>query len=220
MRTAVLKKSLSEQIYDQLLDDILNGVLKPGDRLTNRDLQDRFQVSSTPVRDAINRFSSEGFLKNVTNAGAQIIEFEPDFAKESNDYLAIISCDAMSLCVSMGDHDEVLKGLRKYQKQMEVHIENPIDYAEADFHYHKVFFDHCCNQFFKESFKNTNLLHRLLFTYAVRTVRERRLCIAQHKSITRAYAAGEYEKAREELMSHFDYGLALANAYYQEGATA
>ncbi len=39
-----------------------------GDKLTNRELQERFQVSSTPVRDAINRLSKDGLTQEVSKA--------------------------------------------------------------------------------------------------------------------------------------------------------
>lgn len=57
MPEKIVKQTLSEQIYNILKEDILCGRILMGDKLTNRELQERFQVSSTPVRDAINRLS-------------------------------------------------------------------------------------------------------------------------------------------------------------------
>ena len=55
MPEKIIKQTLSEQLYNILKEDILSGRILMGDKLTNRDLQERFQVSSTPVRDVYKR---------------------------------------------------------------------------------------------------------------------------------------------------------------------
>ena len=49
MPEKIIKQTLSEQIYNILKEDILSGRILMGDKLTNRELQERFQVSSTRV---------------------------------------------------------------------------------------------------------------------------------------------------------------------------
>ena len=66
MPEKIIKQTLSEQIYNILKEDILSGRILMGDKLTNRELQERFQVSSTPVRDAINRLSKDGLTQEVS----------------------------------------------------------------------------------------------------------------------------------------------------------
>ena len=46
MPEKIIKQTLSEQIYNILKEDILSGRILMGDKLTNRELQERFQVSS------------------------------------------------------------------------------------------------------------------------------------------------------------------------------
>lgn len=62
-------KSLTEQIYDQLKDDIINVRLKEGQFLTESELAQRFKVSKTPVREALGRLNSEGFVETIPNKG-------------------------------------------------------------------------------------------------------------------------------------------------------
>lgn len=49
-------------VYDQLRRDLLTGRLAPGERLTARSLMDRYQAGQTPLREALNRLSSEGLV--------------------------------------------------------------------------------------------------------------------------------------------------------------
>ena len=44
MPEKIVKQTLSEQIYNILKEDILCGRILMGDKLTNRELQERFQV--------------------------------------------------------------------------------------------------------------------------------------------------------------------------------
>ena len=87
MPEKIIKQTLSEQIYNILKEDILSGRILMGDKLTNRELQERFQVSSTPVRDAINRLSKDGLTQEVSKSGAQLITFDYSYANELNDFI-------------------------------------------------------------------------------------------------------------------------------------
>jgi DNA-binding GntR family transcriptional regulator len=52
----------SEQVFYQLLRDILSGALRSRDPLSERDLVARFGVSRTPAREAVKRLLVMGFL--------------------------------------------------------------------------------------------------------------------------------------------------------------
>lgn len=55
-------KSLTEQAYNALLDQILSCKLTPGETLHERKLATEFGVSRTPVREAMNRLEVEGLI--------------------------------------------------------------------------------------------------------------------------------------------------------------
>lgn len=54
--------TISDQIYSQLMRDILSGTLRPRELLSERDLVVRFGVSRTPAREAVKRLLERGFL--------------------------------------------------------------------------------------------------------------------------------------------------------------
>ena len=97
MPEKIIKQTLSEQIYNILKEDILSGRILMGDKLTNRELQERFQVSSTPVRDAINRLSKDGLTQEVSKSGAQLITFDYSYANELNDFITFLASKAVML---------------------------------------------------------------------------------------------------------------------------
>jgi DNA-binding GntR family transcriptional regulator len=67
----VQRSLLGRQIADQLRRDILLGVIKPGTRLSQQPLCERFGTSRMPIRDALQALTHEGLL--VTDPGQHTI---------------------------------------------------------------------------------------------------------------------------------------------------
>ncbi|WP_146053941.1 GntR family transcriptional regulator, partial [Pseudomonas syringae] len=55
--------ALAEDVYRRLKQEIFDFYLLPYDRFTENQLADRYQVSRTPVRDALYRLQLEGYLE-------------------------------------------------------------------------------------------------------------------------------------------------------------
>jgi DNA-binding GntR family transcriptional regulator len=62
-------RNLSEQAYDRIRRDILNGTLFPDDRLQIDAMSERYAIGAVPVREALNRLSSEGLVERRSNRG-------------------------------------------------------------------------------------------------------------------------------------------------------
>jgi len=60
--------------YDRLRTEILHGDLAPGERLRVADLNARFNLGLTPIREALMRLSSEGLVETLANRGARVRE--------------------------------------------------------------------------------------------------------------------------------------------------
>ena len=56
-------------VYDQLRRDLLACRLAPGQRLTARFLMERYETGQTPLREALNRLSSEGLVLSQDQRG-------------------------------------------------------------------------------------------------------------------------------------------------------
>ncbi|MDF1754379.1 MAG: GntR family transcriptional regulator [Verrucomicrobiales bacterium] len=68
--------SLSEKAYRHIRQQVFRGDLAPGDRLVNRALAEELGTSFIPVREAISRLASEGFVEQVAGAGAFVRKFD------------------------------------------------------------------------------------------------------------------------------------------------
>jgi len=58
--------AVRERVLATLRQEIIAGRLRPGDRLVERELADRFGVSRVPVREAIRSLVGEGFVHSET----------------------------------------------------------------------------------------------------------------------------------------------------------
>lgn len=62
-------KPIREVIYEYLREAILDGRLKPGMRLVERDLAEKFKASRTPIREALRKLETEEFLEYLPRRG-------------------------------------------------------------------------------------------------------------------------------------------------------
>ncbi|MBQ1423216.1 MAG: GntR family transcriptional regulator [Lachnospiraceae bacterium] len=80
---AVVKRlSLVDQVYDALRDRIVSLKIPFGSKLNVSRLQEEYGVSSTPVREALNRLMNEGLVEFDNNVGAHVIDFNTEHVRE------------------------------------------------------------------------------------------------------------------------------------------
>ena len=65
-------QTLREKILETIRDAILKGTMKPGERVSEPDLAERFGISRTPIREAFRQLESEGYLQVVPRKGAVV----------------------------------------------------------------------------------------------------------------------------------------------------
>ena len=65
-------KPLREIVFESMRDAIINGVLKPGERLMEIQLAEEMGVSRTPVREAIRKLELEAFVVMIPRKGAYV----------------------------------------------------------------------------------------------------------------------------------------------------
>lgn len=69
--------SRTERAYQRLRQEILLGELAANERLRVADLEARFHLGLTPIREALARLASEGLVSMEANRGARVLEISP-----------------------------------------------------------------------------------------------------------------------------------------------
>jgi len=65
-------QTLREKILETIRDAILKGTLKPGEKVAEPELAERFGISRTPIREAFRQLESEGYLTVIPRKGAVV----------------------------------------------------------------------------------------------------------------------------------------------------
>lgn len=66
--------TLADQVYRAVRARILDGEMRPGDFIREKDLNEAMGVSRTPIREALGRLASEGFLERIPHRGFRVPE--------------------------------------------------------------------------------------------------------------------------------------------------
>jgi GntR family transcriptional regulator, carbon starvation induced regulator len=64
--------TLASDVYSRLRYDILSGVLPPGEKLRVEYMRDRYSVGNSPIREALNRLSSDGLVVREDQKGFHV----------------------------------------------------------------------------------------------------------------------------------------------------
>lgn len=65
-------QTLREKILETIREAILKGQLKPGEKVAEPELAERFGISRTPIREAFRQLESEGYLTVIPRKGAVV----------------------------------------------------------------------------------------------------------------------------------------------------
>ena len=129
--------SLASQVYDQLRAEILSWELEPGRELSEAELAERFQVSKTPVREALAMLRLDGFVRTFPRRGYQVLPITFGDMKELFELRVVLECGAAELaCERISDADlRQLDRLAKvsYDRSQRPSFKGFVD-ANRDFH--------------------------------------------------------------------------------------
>lgn len=208
----LVRKTLSDQIYESLRKDIIRGKIPLGSKLINRQLQKDFGVSSSPIRDAINRLQQDGLIVEVNNTGATIINLEYDSYQEINQILKYIIIVGMDICHEKELHKELYEELEKIN-DIDIDIVKGEKYYSYDYDFHKVFIDKSGNSHLKKHFKQYNALHELLVKEYHEKVNNNSHYVGYeaHKEIAEAVRMNNIKKAIKLTKDHYD----IANSFFE-----
>ena len=67
--------SIAQRVYDELIEGLRLGRYKPGDRIRAEDIAKTFDVSRTPVREALSRLQERGLLE-MASGGLSVARLE------------------------------------------------------------------------------------------------------------------------------------------------
>ncbi|HEY4171087.1 MAG TPA: GntR family transcriptional regulator [Reyranella sp.] len=104
-------RSLSQVAREQIRGRILDGTLKPGERLVEDRLSAELGVSRVPVREALRGLSAEGLVTLLPRRGATVVEVTPESVAELVEVRALL--EGLNAKLAAQRHDpEIIEQLK------------------------------------------------------------------------------------------------------------
>ena len=112
---AVIKRlSLVDQVYEKLRDRIVTLKIPFGSKLNVSRLQEEYGVSSTPVREALNRLLNEGLIEFENNVGARVVDITEEDVRHIQEIAQAYEMQAARNALRNADCEAMAQEIEQY----------------------------------------------------------------------------------------------------------
>lgn len=80
--TRTFTNTVSEQIYQYLIDMILSLQIKPGDKIPEASIAQKFEISRTPIREALRDLAKDGIINLYPNRFSEVAIYDEERVRE------------------------------------------------------------------------------------------------------------------------------------------
>ena len=204
---------LRDVVFNTLREAILNGEIKPGERLMELQLAAKLGVSRTPIREAIRMLVQEGLAVTVPRKGAEVAKMtEKDMEdvliiRAALDELAVeLACDAIT-----EEQFKQLQGARRtFENSLKTGDLRKI--AAADVKFHDVIYQATGNARLVAMLNN---LREQMYRYRIEYLKDEASypeLVREHKAIIEGIRNRDKEHVTEVMQKHIiNQAMAIKN---------
>ncbi|WP_435229381.1 GntR family transcriptional regulator [Pseudopelagicola sp. nBUS_20] len=193
-------------IYQQLLAAIENGGLRPGDRLLETNLAQRFGVSRTPIREAIRRMEADGLVAHQPRVGAMVRVLTQQDIVELYEMRIVLEATAAQMAAKHISKSEI-RALEHLNAQMMQAASDSHKVATFNRKLHYCILSAARNRFLARSQKSISHSLILLGKTTLESSERVKDVGAQHDAIIVALKSGEAETAAKMMRAHMEASL-------------
>ncbi|MBU6281008.1 GntR family transcriptional regulator [bacterium] len=191
----------------RLRSAILSGELRPGERLAGAALAERFSVSPTPLREAIQRLAARGLVEIRPQRGAIVAPVSSEEAREIYELRQLLEPMALRDSIEHGDpahRREIEEAYEAYLHSIRVEMdaEHLVEALDRHADFHAALLSRCRSRWL---LRICSLLADQAQRYALVSLVENgggHDLVAEHASLRDAALAGRAERASAILRSH------------------
>ena len=201
------RSSLTGDIRATLEDEIEKGVLVPGMPLDERALAQRFGVSRTPVREALQQLMASGLISIASRHGVTVTRMSISKVRAMLEYIGELEALAAKLAARRSDpalHAALDEGLRQCQAAADQ--ADAAAYARANSVFHEAIYAGCRNDYLAAQIR---FARRRVQRYRVRafaTQAQIAQSLGDHERIARAIQCGDEAAAATAMSLHVPAG--------------
>lgn len=211
----IIKQTFADQAYKQLKLEIINGLIKGGSKITLKLLQNKYNLSTTPLREAMNRLISEGLLIHVTNVGANVVTLAEKDIIELYDICRILDTSALNFAYinnPIGLKESLSNSIEKQEYSLVNQDSEAFNKASDEFH--DIIYTYANNERLYESSKRYRNQIAILTNRYHSDASDTKNILTEHKSIAAAINIDNIDKALELFNEHFSNGKNIVLSKY------
>lgn len=200
-------QTLREKILETIREAILKGQLKPGEKVAEPELAERFGISRTPIREAFRQLESEGYLTVIPRKGAVVTSLSERAVEEFYAIKSILEGYAARMAVeNLTDKDmEKLEAINERLAQLaqEGDVKN---FFRIHNEFHELFIKAAENE------KLMELIHQLMLKFnrlrlaSLALPGRMEISVQEHKKIIEAFKSKDGERADNLVRKTASYG--------------
>ncbi|WP_298050825.1 GntR family transcriptional regulator [uncultured Paenalcaligenes sp.] len=194
------KMSRAEQAYQQILDDIREGRLKPGHRITELDIAASLKMSRTPVREALRRLEIAGLISTAPYSGMQIARLGYQEVMELYDMRVVLESTASKLAAKHASDAEIYS-LNEIMKRYEA-ATTAVEQARHNRVFHNALAYAAHNRYLLKSLNSMRDSMILLGKTTFELPNRAEQVVQEHRDIINAIIERNPEKAAEAAAHH------------------
>lgn len=205
------KLTLTNRIYQEIKTDIAKKQFQPGEKLNIKELARKYNVSDTPVKQALQRLADEKLVVNTPNKGMSVYLLTPDELNDIFDMRLMMDTFFVKDIISTLNYNnnlrqQLVENLEK-QKRFVQNSESslyPEKYFAMDLEFHMLYLTASGNQKAVDAFTDLQP-----FTYATGTYLNQPHyrdceCVAEHEAIFKAAFNGDLDALNKAVQVHIE----------------
>ncbi|WP_048648483.1 GntR family transcriptional regulator [Nitratireductor soli] len=195
--------TLSRKIANTLSEEILKGDLMPGDRLDEQSLADRFEVSRSPIRDALRELASTRLIEHQPRRGFAVAMIDTTTLRNLYEALGELEGLCARYCALRADavQREHIRMLHA-QGLEAIRLHDMTAYAEANHALHRAIYDACHNDALRDI--TLDVRNRLSMFHARFLFSEGRVAQSrdEHQEVVDCILRNDGDGASEAMKKH------------------
>ncbi|TYB91180.1 GntR family transcriptional regulator [Oceaniovalibus sp. ACAM 378] len=186
--------------YQLILEAMDTGIFRPGDRLVESELAERFGVSRTPIREALQRLETQSML---TRDGRSLMVASLDHNQLAELYVVRAELEGLAarLAARHATAEEV-RVLRAMVEEDRALLGDPGALARANRRFHKQIHLASHNRYLVQQLDLVHRFMALLATTSLAVEGRGEKALAEHGAIVSAIEAGDGTAAHDALKYH------------------
>jgi DNA-binding GntR family transcriptional regulator len=197
---------LGEAVFRSLCHALRDGIYRPGDRLREEDVAKRFNVSRTPVREALGRLLAKGFVAPAGGRGLIVRSLDTAEVLELYAMREILEGAAARLAAMHASPPEI-DALADLEEAFEANLDNPGEMARYNRAFHETIFRAARNRYLdgasQEIQDGIALLGVTTFSLPGRPA----AAVEEHRALVEAIAKRAPDKAEKIARNHIQEAL-------------